>query len=49
MVNVDHFYYCDVSAIAHKLANDYQLLIPSWVHDKKYILEEPYFELSTKK
>lgn len=45
---VDHFYYCDVAAIAHKLANDYQLPVPEWVHDNKYILQEPHYELDTK-
>jgi len=32
------------AATAHKLANDYQLTVPSWVFESKYYLrEKPYF------
>lgn len=46
--DVENFYYCDVAAIAHKLANDYSLPVPNWVHKREYVLNEPYFELNTK-
>jgi hypothetical protein len=46
--NVDHFYYCDVAAIAHKLANDYGVCVPDWVHKEKYKLDEPHYDLNTK-
>lgn len=46
-VNVDQFYYCDVAAIAHKLANDYNLAVPEWTFKPEYILKEPYYEFNT--
>lgn len=46
--NVDHFYYCDVAAMTHKLANDYKLNVPDWVHKKKYVLDEPHYDIFDK-
>lgn len=45
--NVDHFYYCDVAGIVHKLANDYNLSVPDLVHNDKYILDKPYYQRVT--
>ena len=38
---------CTLAAAAHKLANDYGLLIPDWVHDEKYIMPQPVFAFNT--
>jgi len=46
--NVDHFYYCDVAGIVHKLANDYNVLVPDWVHKPEYVLKEAYYQRNTK-
>lgn len=43
--NVGHFFYCDVAAIAHKLANDYGLPVPEWVHRPVYVFSEPYYPI----
>lgn len=54
-INEDTFY--DISlkkqlsylaAAVHKLANDYNLPVPAWVLDDKYILNEPYYFCDTK-
>ena len=37
------------AATTHKLANDYNLEVPTWVMDKKYRLtDEPYFDCNAK-
>lgn len=43
--NVGHFFYCYVAAMAHKLANDYGLPVPKWVHRPAYIFPEPYYPI----
>ncbi|PZM66016.1 hypothetical protein [Paenibacillus dendritiformis] len=43
--NVGHFFYCDVAAISHKLANDYDLPVPEWVHKPEYVLPKPHYDL----
>ena len=44
-----HEYLCFMAATAHKLANDYQLQVPSWVFDKYlYMTEKPFFAAGAK-
>ncbi|WP_372008509.1 hypothetical protein NBRC13296_23435 [Paenibacillus chitinolyticus] len=46
--DVEHFYYCHVAAMTHKLANDFKLIVPEWVHKEKYILTEPHYDIFDK-
>ncbi len=36
--------YALIAAAVEKLANDNGLEVPSWVNNKKYFLEKPYYE-----
>jgi hypothetical protein len=40
--------YVYAAAAVHKLANDYNLLVPAWVFDEYYFLEEPYFSMNAR-
>lgn len=35
--------YCNLAAAAHKLANDYDLPVPEWVMQDKYIMPYPVY------
>ncbi|ADY56948.1 hypothetical protein Sgly_2674 [Syntrophobotulus glycolicus DSM 8271] len=37
-----------MAAAVHKLANDYNLNVPSWVFKKDYYSSEPYFDCNAK-
>ena len=39
---------CVLAGVAHKLANDYGLPIPSWVHKASYTMPSPVFAHGTK-
>ncbi|HEY5587392.1 MAG TPA: hypothetical protein VIK86_00390 [Candidatus Paceibacterota bacterium] len=36
-----------IASVVHKLANDYTINVPQWVHNKKYILAKPYYQFDT--
>lgn len=38
---------CIVAAVVHKLATSNNILIPEWVFDKEYILDQPYYQFNT--
>ena len=40
--------YCLLAAAAHKLAKDYELLIPPWVMDDKFVMPYPVYGFDTK-
>jgi hypothetical protein len=46
--SVNRRYYAFVAAMAHKLANDFNLKVPSWVNDDFFYLPEPYFGMNAK-
>jgi len=47
--NVSREHAALLAATAHKLANDYDLDVPTWVMDKKFILaDKPYFDCNAK-
>ena len=41
------YYSCFLAATAHKLANDYDITIPEWVFDNKYIYPAEYYPRNT--
>ena len=41
--NTDRVYAAILAATAHKLANDFNLVVPAWVYDNRFYLSEPYF------
>ena len=40
---LDRVEYCKLAAAAHKLANDYNLPIPSWISKEEYIMPHPVY------
>ena len=40
--------YCLLAAAAHKLAKDYELFVPPWVMDKKFVMPYPVYGFDTK-
>jgi len=38
---------CILAATAHKLANDYQIPVPEWVHEPLYKMPHPTFAFNT--
>lgn len=36
-----------VVATVHKLLNDNNYVVPKWVKNRKYVLEDPYFAINT--
>jgi len=47
VTSVDMENLCILAATAHKLANDYNITIPSWVHDPLYKMPYPVFAFHT--
>lgn len=47
--NADEVNLCVLAATSHKLANDYGLPVPKWVHDPFYVMSYPVFSHDTKK
>jgi len=41
--------YCTLAAAAHKLANDYNLKVPEWTMQKKYIMPYPIYAFNASK
>ena len=41
--------YCTLAATAHKLANDYNINIPEWTKNKKYIMPYPVYAFNASK
>jgi len=46
-VQVSRINLCVLAAAAHKLANDYKLSVPGWVHDPQYKMPYPVFAFDT--
>ena len=40
---LDERQYCNLAAAAHKLANDYNLTVPAWAMQNKYIMPYPVY------
>lgn len=46
--NIDKKHISYFVSVLHSLCNEFNMKVPEWIYDKKYILKDPYFAANAK-